>query len=220
MPPSSVRKTSGTSLPAGYQEDPAKPPMFRFEASLPKLPVPTLEETAARYLKSVHPLLSRSELASTTQAVQDFIRPGGGGHKLQERLIARQKATTNWVYQWWNNAAYLAVRDPVHYSSYFYSYLGMRGSPSKRAAAISTAALEVKKLVDHGLLEPDYMRKMPSAMETFQWMFNACRVPARPADHVAKYPFAENKHITVITQGPVLQSDARSRWEAVEHCRT
>jgi carnitine O-acetyltransferase len=177
--------------------------MLRFEESLPKLPVPTLEETAARYLKSVHPLLSSSELESTTKAVQEFIKPGGIGSKLQEKLIARREDAKhkNWLYEWWNDAAYLSYRDPVvPYVSYFYSHRDdrRRRDPSKRAAAISTAVLEFKKQVDEGTLEPEYMKKLPISMESYQWMFNASRVPAKPADHPVKYPAAENKHIVVI----------------------
>jgi hypothetical protein len=67
-----------TDLLEGYKEDSSKGPMLRFEESLPKLPVPTLEETATRYLKSVHPLLSSSEFESTTKAVQEFIKQTSG----------------------------------------------------------------------------------------------------------------------------------------------
>lgn len=177
--------------------------MLRFEESLPKLPVPTLEETATRYLKSVHPLLSTSEFESTTKAVQEFIKPGGIGSKLQEKLISRREDPKhkNWIYEWWNDAAYLSYRDPVvPYVSYFYSHRDdrRRRDPSKRAAAITTAALEFKKQVDSGTLEPEYMKKLPISMESYQWMFNACRVPAKPADHPVKYPASENKHILVI----------------------
>jgi len=42
------------------------------------------------------------------------------------------------------------------------------------------------------------MKKLPISMESFQWMFNCCRVPARPADYPNKYSAAENKHILVI----------------------
>lgn len=177
--------------------------MFRFEDSLPKLPVPTLEVTAARYLKSVHPLLSSTELASTTKAVQEFIKPDGIGAKLQEKLIARREDPKhkNWLYEWWNDAAYLTYRDPVvPYVSYFYSHRDdrRRRDPAKRAAAISTAALEFKKQVDEGTLEPEYMKGLPMSMESYHWMFNACRVPARPADYPIKYSPQENKYILVI----------------------
>ena len=177
--------------------------MLRFEESLPRLPVPTLEETAARYLKSVHPLLSPTEFQSTTEAVKDFVKPGGIGSKLQERLLARREDPKhkNWIYEWWNEAAYMAYRDPVvPYVSYFYSHRDdrRRRDPAKRAAALSTAALEFKKMVDQGTLEPEYMKKLPISMESYQWMFNCSRVPAKPADFPVKYPAQENQHILVI----------------------
>lgn len=177
--------------------------MLRFEESLPRLPVPTLAETATRYLKSVHPLLSTSEFDSTTKAVQEFIKPGGIGSQLQEKLIARRENSKhkNWLYEWWNDVAYLSYRDPVvPYVSYFYSHRDdrRRRDPSKRAAALTTAALEFKNQVDSGALEPEYMKKLPISMESYQWMFNACRVPAKPADHPVKYSAAEHKYILVI----------------------
>ncbi|KAM7204438.1 carnitine acetyl transferase [Naviculisporaceae sp. PSN 640] len=196
-------RRSNSSLPAGYVEDKSKGPMLRFQESLPKLPVPTLEETAARYLKSLKPLLSQSELEASTKAVQEFIAPNGPGRKLQEKLIARREdpKVKNWMYEWWNEAAYLAYRDPVvPYVSYFYSHRDdrRRRDPAKRAAAITTAALEFKKQVDQGTLEPEYMKKLPICMDSYKWMFNASRVAAKPADYPVKFDPNEHKHILVI----------------------
>jgi len=196
-----TRKQS--SLPAGYKEDHSKGAMLRFEDSLPRLPVPTLEETAKRYLKSVHPLLSETEYNQTTKAVEEFVAPGGPGEKLQKRLVQRreQPGTKNWIYEWWNEAAYMAYRDPVvPYVSYFYSHRDdkKRRDPAKRAAAISTAVLEFKKMVDGGSLEPEYMKKLPMAMSSYEWMFNCSRVPQKPADTTVKFPFKGNEHIVVV----------------------
>lgn len=184
---------------SGYAEDKSKGPMLRFQESLPRLPVPTLEETAARYVKSLHPLLSAAEYDTSKKAVEEFVRPGGVGRRLQEKLVARREdpAVRNWIYEWWNDAAYLSYRDPVvPYVSYFYSHRDdrRRRDPAKRAAALARAALEFKAQVDAGTLEPEYMRKLPICMDSYQWMFNACRVPARPADHPVKYDPAEQKH--------------------------
>ncbi|KAL8878907.1 MAG: hypothetical protein Q9198_003377, partial [Flavoplaca austrocitrina] len=89
--------------------------MLRFEDSLPRLPVPTLEETSRRYLKSVYPLLNQAEFENTRKAVEDFVRPNGIGQELQKRLQARREDPKhkNWIYEWWNDAAYLSYRDPV-----------------------------------------------------------------------------------------------------------
>lgn len=177
--------------------------MLRFQESLPRLPVPTLEETAARYVKSLHPLLSPVEYASSKKAVDEFIKPGGVGQKLQEKLIARREdpKVKNWIYEWWNDAAYLSYRDPVvPYVSYFYSHRDdrRRRNPAKRAAALTTAALEFKKQVDSGELEPEYMKKLPICMDSYKWMFNASRVAAKPADYPVKYDPKDHKHIIVI----------------------
>lgn len=177
--------------------------MLRFEDSLPKLPVPTLEETSQRYLKSVHCLLTDAEFQRTKKAVEEFVAPGGMGHTLQKRLQARydDPNVRNWLSEWWNNAAYLGYRDPVvPYVSYFYSHRDdrKRRDPAKRAAAISSAILDFKKQVDEGSLEPEYMRKLPMAMSSYHWMFNACRIPAKPADYPVKYDYKKHSYILVI----------------------
>ncbi|KAI0841829.1 acyltransferase ChoActase/COT/CPT [Hypoxylon sp. FL0890] len=196
-------RRSNSSLPPGYVEDKSKPAMLRFQDSLPRLPVPTLEETASRYVKSLHPLLSPVEFEASKKAVDEFIKPGGVGRKLQEKLIARREnpKIKNWLYDWWNDAAYLSYRDPVvPYVSYFYSHRDdrRRRNPAKRAAAITTAVLEFKKQVDTGSLEPEYMKKVPICMDSYKWMFNTSRVPAKPADYPVKYDPNEHKHIIVI----------------------
>ncbi|KAK3398519.1 putative carnitine O-acetyltransferase precursor [Sordaria brevicollis] len=196
-----TRKNS--SLPAGYVEDKSKGPMLRFQDSLPRLPVPTLEETAARYYQSLKPLLSPQELENSKKAIDAFIAPNGPGRKLQEKLVARREDPKhkNWIYEWWNDAAYLTYRDPVvPYVSYFYSHRDdrRRRDPAKRAAAITTAALEFKKMVDQGTLEPEYMKKLPICMDSYKWMFNASRVAAKPADYPVKFSADEHKYILVI----------------------
>lgn len=177
--------------------------MLRFEDSLPQLTVPTLEETSKRYLKSVHPILSPEEYANTEKAVKDFVAPGGIGQELQKRLEARRDdpKIKNWIIEWWNDAAYLAYRDPVvPYVSYFYSHRDdkRRRDPAKRAAAISTAVLDFRRQVVDGSLEPEYMRGQPMAMSSYQYMFHCCRIPAQPADYPQKYTPAENEHIIVV----------------------
>lgn len=177
--------------------------MLRFEDSLPRLPVPTLEETAKRYLKSVHPLLSNSEFENTEKAVKDFIKPGSIGQELQRRLQARREDPRhrNWIYEWWNDTAYLSYRDPiVPYVSYFYSHRDdrRRRNPAQRAAAITSAVLEFKIQVDNRSLEPEYMRRLPISMESYQWMFNTCRIPGEKVDYPIKYSHKDHNYIIVI----------------------
>lgn len=127
-------------------------PMLKYQANLPKLPVPALGGTLQKYLQSVRPLLDDAEYKKTEQAVKDFEAPGGLGQKLQDRLLARfnDPSVVNWMEDWWLDQAYMGYRDPVViYVSYFFLYKDdkLRKSPAQRAAAITTAALEFKKQV-------------------------------------------------------------------------
>ncbi|KAI5305706.1 Carnitine O-acetyltransferase mitochondrial [Ascosphaera pollenicola] len=216
-----ARKAS--SVPQGYKEDISKGAMLRFEDSLPTLPVPSLEETGQRYLKSVHPLLSEQEFKKTTAAVQAFVKPGGEGEKLQKRLLAKaaDPKVENWLYDWWNESAYLAYRDPVvPYVSYFYSYKDdkLRRNPAKRAAAVTTAALEFKKEVDAGSLEPEYLRKEPMAMASYKYMFNCCRIPAKPADYPQKYSAADNQFIVAIRKNGFYKIPTHINGQQLNTC--
>ena len=50
-----LKKPFSTSNPKGD--------LFKYQSQLPKLPVPSLEETATKYLKTVEPFLNKEQLA-------------------------------------------------------------------------------------------------------------------------------------------------------------
>ncbi|CAN0531654.1 unnamed protein product, partial [Scytosiphon promiscuus] len=52
-------------------------PLYSLQGSLPRLPVPTLEETLARYLESIRPLAGQEGYEASAAAARDFLRPGG-----------------------------------------------------------------------------------------------------------------------------------------------
>lgn len=85
--------------------------MYRFERSLPSLPVPTLEETAERYLTSIKPYHTAQEpgsastplptFAASEQAVKDFVE-SPLVRELQQRLEKRAAEKSSWLSEWWN----------------------------------------------------------------------------------------------------------------------
>ncbi|CAG8586362.1 9627_t:CDS:2, partial [Diversispora eburnea] len=134
-----------------YPVDTSVGPMYRYQKFLPKLPVPSLSETFEKYLMSVKPLVNEEEFENTKKAVEDFLKPGGIGEELQDRLLnkANNPKVINWLEDWWNELAYFGYRDPVCvYVSYFYAYKDdkLRKNPATRAASIVTAALDGKQL--------------------------------------------------------------------------
>lgn len=153
-----VRKLSAAviPLPPGYAIDPASPPMLRYQASVPKLPVPTLESTCAKYLETVQPLLTPEAYAKTKSSVSTFLASPLAA-ELQSRLKDRaaQPETLNWLSDWWNEVAYMGYRDPVVvYVSYFYVHVNdpARTDPAARAASLIKAMLPFRELTERYVL--------------------------------------------------------------------
>lgn len=65
---------------------------------LPKLPVPSLEQTMAGYLEAVQVAVGdQSQRNETQRLIEQFMRPDGIGRKLQELLVEKQSKEDNWV---------------------------------------------------------------------------------------------------------------------------
>ena len=64
---------------------------------LPKLPIPELAETLAKYLLCIRPIVSSDQYERTRQLVEEFQASGGTGELLQKRLLEYAETTDNWV---------------------------------------------------------------------------------------------------------------------------
>lgn len=194
------RKTS--TVPAGYVADPAAPPMLRYQASLPRLPIPDLASTCSKYLDTVEPLVTPDAFARTRASVSEFLASPLAA-ELQRRLQDRaaDPATASWLSEWWNDAAYMGYRDPVVvFVSYYFVHVDdrLRRTPAARAASLIKAMLPFRELVESGTLAPDNVRGAPLCMASYKWLFHASRYPVKPSDTAAKFDPKENNHIVVL----------------------
>lgn len=98
-----------------------KHPTFSLQHSLPRLPIPSLEETCALYLKSLIPLQTKEEHEKTTAIVHDFLN-SKLSKSLQQRLIDIDRTSpTNWLEDnFWLKKAYLEWREPLMVNSNWY----------------------------------------------------------------------------------------------------
>jgi carnitine O-acetyltransferase len=163
-----------SELPPGYVADPNAGPMLRYEASLPRLPVPTLASTGAKYLETVKPHLSQAQFSKTQGIVSDFLKSSHAA-ELQKRLEARaaDPSIRNWLSDWWNDAAYMGYRDSVVVNvSYFYVHTEDKRikTGAKRAATLIKAMLPYRELVENQQLEPDKVKGAPLSMESSKWL--------------------------------------------------
>ncbi|SPC63476.1 probable carnitine O-acetyltransferase, mitochondrial precursor [Ustilago sp. UG-2017b] len=189
-------------------------PMYEGQSAMPHLPVPALEQTLQKYLRSTVPHQTKDSLAKTEQAVQSAL--SGADAKLvqtlQQRLEDRatKEGRENWLSEWWNDAAYMAYRDPVvPYVSYFYSHKDdkTRRTGPKRAAGLLKAFLAFRRLLETEQLAPEKGKAGPLCMRSYKWMFNSNRIPEKPSDTAVKYDWKKHNHLVVLRNGHFYQFD-------------
>ncbi|KAI0320157.1 acyltransferase ChoActase/COT/CPT [Amylostereum chailletii] len=197
-----VSTKAAPELPPGYKADHSRGPMLRYQESLPRLPVPPLSSTLAKYLETTRPHLTSEEYSKTEAAVRTFEKSPLAA-ELQKRLQARadQPGMKSWLSDWWNEAAYMGYRDPVVvYVSYFYLHMldpAYVDAP-KRAATLIKAMLPFRHLVETEKLEPEMVKGAPLCMSSYKWLFHSSRYPVVPSDTAHKFDPASHNHVVFI----------------------
>ncbi len=197
---------------------------FSNQHRLPRLPIPSLEGSTTKYLNSLRPLLSPEELARTEQHIKDFIKPGGLGQTLQQRLIDIDRiAPHNWLDDtWWMKKAYLEWRvSVVVNSNWYFLFIDDQNTPKeyfthnngvrpkgqfsewqiKRAAHLIGRMLDFKKLIDTERLPPDFTRAYPLCMYQYSRCYGVTRIPKPGCDELVHTPHpTAASHIVVIAK--------------------
>lgn len=189
-------------------------PMYEGQSAMPHLPVPALEQTLKKYLRSTVPHQTKQSLAKTEQAVESALSGADAKlmQKLQQRLEDRatKEGRESWLSEWWNDAAYMAYRDPVvPYVSYFYSHKDdkTRKTGPKRAAGLLKAFLAFRRLLETEQLAPEKGKAGSLCMRSYKWMFNSNRIPEKPSDTAVKYDWQANNHLVVLRNGHFYEFD-------------
>lgn len=197
--------------------------MYQFQDSLPKLPLPKLEDTCKQYIQMVTPLLSDSELARTKAAVTEFQQ--GMGVELQKQLEMIDGFTkTNYLHQ---DARYLEPR-----VSYLTERSTVVASPilttekypfTHIVANVIFNTLQFHLKIKYRQLEPDrdiFRRgnKPPLCMAQYDNLFGTIRIPEIRCDRFQKVKNSE--HIVVIRQNvfyalKLLPEDKLATVEAI-----
>ncbi|KAI8925851.1 Choline/Carnitine o-acyltransferase-domain-containing protein [Entophlyctis helioformis] len=199
---------------------------FANQDKVPRLPVPSLDAMAAKYLASCKPVLSPDEFEATKAAVEQFISPAGLGPVLQQRLIEYERKQPNsWLEDIWLNKAYLEYREPAPINSNWWcAFINHPNHPKdllhkpppkgvmssfqvQRAAGLITNALNFKEILDSGNYPPEYARDTPLCMNQYRNMFGTTRIPGAPADTVKTAHPAQAKHIVVLARDQIYKVD-------------
>jgi carnitine O-acetyltransferase len=190
-------------------------PLYSNQSKMPKLPVPSIEDTLERFLPTALPLArTAEEKAKLKEACLKFPEQA---MQLHNRLLARRNGDfkdSSWLQLWWNQLCYLEVRDPVVVNvSYFFSFVDDPtipiAAPSsmpnvQRGAAMLFATAEFRKKVVTGHLSPELIGKnkqTPICATAYKYMFNACRVPCPQQDVYRMYDPSRYTHSIVARKG-------------------
>ncbi|KAH8554973.1 acyltransferase ChoActase/COT/CPT [Umbelopsis sp. PMI_123] len=192
---------------------------FANQSKIPRLPIPTLQETANRYKRSLLPLLTSADYDRASAAVDDFIRPGGLGEKLQERLHELdKKEPDSWLDTLWLNKAYLEYREPTLINVNWWNQFidppsGLVPSPGQgrvsdlqldRAALFLSQLTKFNDMINKEQIPPDVSRAGPMCMNQLKNQFGASRIPDEPRDRIVTTWPANAKHATVIYKDQVF----------------
>uniref|UniRef100_A0A1B6D2K7 Choline/carnitine acyltransferase domain-containing protein n=2 Tax=Clastoptera arizonana TaxID=38151 RepID=A0A1B6D2K7_9HEMI len=167
---------------------------FENDEKLPNLPLPKLSDTLQRYLESVKPFVNNdNEYEKTKKLVKYF--ENGIGQILHSKLVEKTKKEKNWLEKWWEDYAYLSLREPL---IPFYSMTGSRellpANYYTTGQQLKFASLECY----HYVLLWDLLRKerlkpaktsdnRPFSMAQFKRLFNSVRVPGEHKDSIQTY---------------------------------
>jgi len=187
---------------------------------VPSLPVPELQSTLDRYLKTVKPLLSEHQFSITKQVAKNFGAPGGVGAKLQQLLQKKGSAEDNWLTNWWLDVAYLSYRLPVVVHSNPGLIFPKQNFNSVEeqliyAAKLIAGSLQYKALIDEAKIKQDFLGKNPLDMSQYMKVFNTCRIPGLKKDSLSQN--LDSRHITVVHNNHFSKMDVyRANGELID----
>uniref|UniRef100_A0AAV2L0M2 Carnitine O-palmitoyltransferase 2, mitochondrial n=1 Tax=Knipowitschia caucasica TaxID=637954 RepID=A0AAV2L0M2_KNICA len=146
---------------------------MHYQKSLPRLPVPKLEDTMKRYLAAQRPLLDDNQFRNTEKIAEDF--KNGVGKQLHEQLVAQDKQNkhTSYISAPWFDM-YLSARDSVVLN--FNPFMSFNPDPKPeyneqllRSTNMVCSAVRFMKTLRAGILEPEVFHLNPAKSDTDQF---------------------------------------------------
>ncbi|WP_030169798.1 choline/carnitine O-acyltransferase [Spirillospora albida] len=186
---------------------------FGNEDTLPRVPLPSLDATAERFLEWCGPLLTDAELAETREALEAFTAgPGRELHAELERYDAGE-GVHSWLDTFWPYR-YLGRRDRIALNAnFFFLFQDSGEAQAERAAGLIAGAVDYKLRLDGENVAPVLQRGVPLSMDQNKYLFSTTRIPGAEQDGV-RAPYSDEwpgpstaRHIAVFFRGNILRMD-------------
>jgi carnitine O-acetyltransferase len=190
-------------------------PTFSHEDELPRVPLPTLEETAERFLAWSAPLLTADERTATEAAVAELLDPASPAHALHADLVAydARPDVASWLDDFWRDR-YLGRRDRIALNAnFFFLFQDSDLGQIERAAHLAASTVAFKATIDDETLPVAEQRGKPLSMHQNRFLFSATRIPGDPRD-TSRNPYSDEwpgpsreRHIVVLHRGALVRLD-------------
>mmetsp|Transcript_11155 Transcript_11155/g.21350 ORF Transcript_11155/g.21350 Transcript_11155/m.21350 type:complete len:779 (+) Transcript_11155:313-2649(+) len=159
---------------------------YAHQEELPRLPIPTLEETLDKFPVFLEAIQTPKEHEETKRVTHEFKK--GAGPKLQEALLEYEKEGYesgefgSYVEEFWNEA-YLSPDSSVVLN--LNPFFVLEGGPDpktasdqlRRAASLCFASVKLASMLKHETLKPDLIKGTPLCMDQFKVLFGSSRQP-------------------------------------------
>lgn len=198
-------------------------PSMHYQKSLPRLPVPKLEDTIRRYLAAQRPLLNDEQYSNTEKLAQEF--QSGAGKQLHEELVALDKKNkhTSYISAPWFDM-YLSARESIvlnfnPFMSFNPDLKPEYNDQLVRATNMVCSAVRFMKTLRAGLLEPEVFHLNPAKSDTdsfkklIRWVppsiswFGAYMVNAYPLDMSQYFRLFNSTRIPKYKRDELLTDD-------------
>lgn len=187
---------------------------FGGQPELAPLPIPTLDETMEKFLRSIEALQADDDAMARAQSkriVVDFFRDEGPA--LQKLLLEYDRRGReageigSYVEEFWNDS-YLAPDSSVVLNLNPFFVLEdspdpkIAKHPIKRAASLCFASVKLASQLRFENLKPDTFKGKALCMDQFKSLFSTARIPMRNAKD-AIHVFEDSNHLAVMCRGKV-----------------
>lgn len=173
---------------------------FSRQNELPKLPLPTLEQTVEKYLKTIEPYAANpAELEAAKKAAKEFLQDPEMRRR-QQALESLRGESVSYMERMWLDIGYHQWRAPLPINSNVTGYLigqhRKQWPQSWSAAALSVGALNYHVQLKEEKVPVTLARDKPQCMDQYRRIFCLNRVPGEVQDRFERYP--DSQHIVAI----------------------
>ncbi len=198
---------------------------FSNQDRLPRLPIPTLEQTANKMLQFLEALQSAPQKLHTQQQVLGFIK--GDGSMLQALLREYEKEGIeegylgSYIEEFWNESKLVPMLEQddglppsssLNLNNPFFLLEDSPDSefgkhPIRRAASLTMAAIKVASTIRDETFLPDSFKGQILCMDQFKAVFGTTRVPQlHEDDDIDVYP--HSTHVVVMSRNQLYYFQA------------